>query len=289
MDGVKRLSGTLGRDVRYLVGFFRARPLSVVGLVLVLIFVSLMVFGRSLAPYDPEKASSDFLFPPGPKHWMGTDRAGLDVFSRILVAPQVDLTIGLSAAALAVLIGTPLGVISGYMHNWYGSTIARVFDVLQCLPPFVVAMCLVAFAGQSVSNVIIVIALLNSPLFVRLVRSKVHSVQERKFVEAAACLGNSKWRIMFRHLLPNSLEPVLIQFPVNAGWAILLTSGLSFVGAGVRPPTPEWGAMIAVGAPLLVTGQWWVAMFPGIAVGLCVLGLALSANALEILLDPTRR
>ena len=213
----------------------------------------------------------------------------MDIFSRVISAPQIDLTIGIVATSLAVVIGTPFGVASGYLRGWAGGTIARVFDLLQTLPPFIVAMCLVAFAGSSAINVIVVLALLNAPLFVRLVRSKVYSVRERKFVESAKCLGNSEWRIIFSHLLPNSLEPVLVQFPVNVGWAILMTAGLSFIGAGVRPPTPEWGSMIAIGAPLLITGQWWVAIFPGIAVGLCVLGLALLANSLEIILDPTRR
>lgn len=286
---MKQFIQALGRDIHYLVGFFRRRLLSAFGLFLVLIFFFLMFFGRAVAPYDPEMASPDFLQPPSAKHWLGTDRTGLDIFSRLISAPQIDLTIGIIATAFAVTIGTPLGVISGYLHGWVGGTIARVFDMLQTLPPFIVAMCLVAFAGQSATNVIIVLALLNAPLFVRLVRSKVYSVQQRKFIESAKCLGNSKWRIIFRHLLPNSLEPVLVQFPVNVGWAILMTAGLSFIGAGVRAPTPEWGSMIAIGAPLLITGQWWVAIFPGIAVGLCVLGLALLANALEILLDPTRR
>jgi peptide/nickel transport system permease protein len=156
------------------------------------------------------------------------------------------------------------------------------------MPPFIVAMSLVSFSGPSIQNVIIVLALLQTPIYVRLVRTKVNSIKERKFVEAATCVGNSRWRIISHHLIPNSLEPILIMMPVNVGWSILMAAGLSFVGAGIRPPAPEWGAMIAVGAPLLITGQWWVALFPGLAIGTCVLGLALLANALEILLDPTR-
>jgi peptide/nickel transport system permease protein len=275
--------------LKYVITFFRERPLSMFGAFIVLIYVLLIFFGTAIAPYNPESSTADYLEPPSSEHWLGTDRAGLDIFSRIISAPRIDLTIGIVATSIAALIGVPLGIVSGYVHGWGGSMISRSFDVLQCLPPFVVAMSLVAFGGQSITNVIIVLALLNSPLFVRLVRSKVYSVQERKFIEAAVCLGNSRTRIMLRHLLPNSLEPVLIQFPVNVGWAILMTAGLSFVGAGVRPPTPEWGSMIAIGAPLLATGHWWVGLFPGIAVGICVFGLALVANALEVLLDPTRR
>ena len=276
-------------ELGYLVGFFRERPSASVGLFLVLICVMLMFFGHILAPYDPELATPDFLEPPSARHWLGTDRLGLDIFSRIITAPRIDLTIGIVATTIAALIGTPFGVISGYIHGWLGNTVARAFDILQCLPAFIVAMCLVAFSGPSVVNVIIVLALLISPIFVRLVRSKTYTVMQRTFVESAVCLGNSKWRIVFRHLLPNCLEPVLVQFPVNVGWAILMTASLSFIGAGVRPPTPEWGSMISIGAPLLITGEWWVALFPGMAIGLCVLGLALVGGALEILLDPTRR
>jgi peptide/nickel transport system permease protein len=286
---VRRFLRRLGPNLAYLADFFKTRPLAAFGLCLVSLFLFLTVFGYALAPYDPQLSTDDYLEPPSSKHWLGTDRAGLDIFSRILASPRVDLTIGIAATALSILIGVPFGVISGYMRGWASSATGRVFDVMQCLPPFIVAMCLVAFAGQSVLNVIIVLALLNSPIYVRLVRSKVYSVKQRKFVEAATCTGNSDRRIVFRHLLPNSIEPVLVQFPVQVGWAILMTAALSFVGAGVRSPTPEWGSMIAIGAPLLITGQWWVAVFPGIAVGLCVLGLALLANALEILLDPTRR
>lgn len=289
MDGLRKKTHGIRREGIYLIGFFRKRPLSLLGLAIVMIFVFLTIFGPIIAPYDPEEASADFLEPPSSKHWLGTDRAGLDIFSRIISAPRIDLTIGFVATFLAAIVGVPMGVAAGYLHGWRGSAISRSFDVLNCLPPFIVAMCLVAFAGQSVLNVIIVLALLNTALFVRLARAKVLSVKRRKFVESAISLGNSHTRIMYKHILPNSLEPVLVQFPVVIGWAILTTAGLSFIGAGVRAPTPEWGSMIAIGAPLLITGQWWVAIFPGLAVGICVLGLALLANSLEILLDPTRR
>jgi peptide/nickel transport system permease protein len=275
-------------QLRYLVGFFLVRPLSLFGLGIVVFYMLLMLFGESLAPYDPITPTTEHLTPPSAQHWLGTDRAGLDVFSRLISAPRIDLTIGLSASILGALIGTPLGVVSGYVRGGMGALVARVFDVIQCLPPFIVAMSLVSFSGQSVQNVIVVLALLTSPIYVRLVRSKVNAIKQRKFVEAATCLGNSRWRIIFHHLLPNSLEPVLIMMPVNVGWAVLMAAGLSFVGAGIRPPAPEWGSMISLGAPLIMTGQWWIALFPGLAIGICVLGLALLANALEILLDPAR-
>jgi peptide/nickel transport system permease protein len=213
----------------------------------------------------------------------------MDIFSRIIAAPRIDLTIGIVATLCAATIGLPIGVATGYWRGWASSTIARTMDVVQCLPTFILALSLVAFAGQSATNVIIVLAVLNAPIFARLVRAETYATTQRLFVEAAVATGNSMWRIIFRHLLPNCMRPVLVQIPVNVGWAVLMASGLSFLGAGIRPPTPEWGSMIAIGAPLLITGQWWVGLFPGIALGLCGLGLGLVGSALEVLLDPTRR
>jgi len=255
-----------------------------------MINVSLAIFAPWIVPYDPYAAGvGDYLQPPNRQHWFGTDRIGMDVFSRVISAPRIDLTIGIVATTISVLIGAPLGVFSGYYRGLLSEIIARASDVVQCFPVFIVAMTIVFITGQTVENVIITLAILNTPIFVRLLRSKTYALRERKFLEAARCVGNSELQLLLRHLLPNSLEVVLIQFSVNVGWAILMASGLSFVGAGVRVPTPEWGAMIAVGAPDLITGQWWGALFPGFAVGITVLGLALVGNAVEVVLDPTRR
>jgi peptide/nickel transport system permease protein len=212
----------------------------------------------------------------------------MDVFSRVISAPRTDLSIALIATSLAVLIGSPLGVISGYSRGALGEVIARGLDIVQTFPPFILAMAAVAMAGQDIRNVIVVLAATNAPMFARLLRTRVYALQEARFIEAATAVGNSEPRIIFYHLLPNAWQIVFIQFSVNVGWAILLTAGLSFIGAGVRVPTPEWGSMIAIGAPNIVTGEWWVALFPGLALGITVLGFAILGNAFEVLLDPTR-
>jgi len=278
------------KDVQFAVNYFKGNRLAMIGVLIVTANVFLAIFAPWIVPYDPYAAAvGEHLQPPNRQHWFGTDRIGMDVFSRVIYAPRVDLTIGIVATTISVLIGAPLGVVSGYYRGFLSEIIARASDVIQCFPVFIVAMTIVFIAGQTVQNVIVTLAILNAPIFVRLMRSKTYALRERKFIEAARCVGNSDLQLLFRHLLPNSLEVVLIQFSVNVGWAVLMTAGLSFIGAGVRVPTPEWGAMISVGAPDLITGKWWAAFFPGLAVGVTVLGLALVGSAMEVLLDPARR
>lgn len=278
------------RDLRFALHYLRDNRLAALGVLIVSINVFLAVFSPWIVPHDPYAAGTgESLEPPSREHLFGTDRNGMDVFSRVIYAPRIDLTIGVVATTVSVLIGTPLGILSGYRRGFLSGLIARASDIVQCFPVFIVAMTIVFIAGQTVQNVIITLAVLNSPIFVRLLRTKTYAVREQRYIEAARCLGNSEARIVLQHLLPNCLEPILIQFSVNVGWAILMAAGLSFIGAGVRVPTPEWGAMISVGAPDIVTGQWWVAFFPGLAVGITVLGLAMTGSAVEVLLDPTRR
>jgi peptide/nickel transport system permease protein len=235
------------------------------------------------------------LLPPSSAHFFGTDSTGLDIFSRTIAAPRVDVLIGVTATVLALTSGVAAGVWAGYFSGAGGfagkvsELVMRLMDILQSFPVFILALALAAAAGPSVTNVIAVIAFLNFPVFLRLTRSAVLSTRERPYIEAAHCAGNSELRLMFRHVLPNSLGPSLIAASVSVGQAILITAGLSFVGAGVRVPTPEWGSMISIGAPNMITGQWWPALFPGIALGLTVLGFALVGDGLRYYLDPTRR
>jgi peptide/nickel transport system permease protein len=219
----------------------------------------------------------------------------MDIFSRIIYSARIDLVIAVLGTALSLLIGAPLGLIAGYFSGargvWGGASEAtmRTADVLQAFPVFVLAIALVAALGQSARNVIIAIAFVNIPIYLRLLRTQALSLRERRFIDAARVARSSEMRIVFRHVLPNAMSPAIIQASVNMGWAVLLTAGLSFVGAGVRVPTPEWGSMIAVGAQNMITGQWWPALFPGIAIALTVLGFALIGDSLELMLDPVRR
>ena len=242
-------------------------------------FIFLTIFGPYIAPFPTETADpTNRLIPPGGTHWFGTDENGIDIFSRVLAAPRTDIVIAVVATALSVLIGSPLGVIVALYESRKGAIstagadiFMRLLEVIQSFPVFVFAMVLVAVFSGSLVNIIIAIAFVNMPVFVRLVRSEVLSLVQRPFSEAARAVGNTEMRLGFKHILPNATPTVVVQVSVTVGFAILLTAGLSFVGAGVKPPTPELGAMIASGSKYLIIGQWWPALFPGVALGLIVL------------------
>lgn len=260
----------------------------------------LAAFGEYIVPFSP--IAADFIpnLPPPPLaevpgllwgvingtlaepvHWFGTDSSGFDVFSRVLCAPRIDISIALIANAFAMLIGIPYGLVAGYFRNPATETMMRVSDVLQSFPVFISAMILVALGGQSIFNVILALSLLYSPIYVRLTRAEVLAQKSRGMVEASRAIGTSELKIALTHVLPNSLGPSLVQSSVTIGFAILLTAGLSFVGAGVRPPAPEWGLMISSGANDMVFGQWWTSVFPGVAISLTVFSFAVIGDWLE--------
>ena len=274
----------------------RQHPVFAVGYVLIALIVALALLAPLIAPYDPETANAEItLQSPSGSHLLGTDISGMDVFSRVIFSARIDLVIAVLGTLFSLAIGLPLGVLAGYfagtrgVWSWLAEGIMRVADVLQAFPVFVLAIALVAALGQSARNVILAIAFVNAPIYLRLLRTQALSLRGRRFIDAARVSGSSELRIVFRHILPNAVAPAIIQASVNMGWAVLLTAGLSFVGAGVRVPTPEWGSMIAVGAQNMITGQWWPALFPGIAIALTVLGFALIGDSLELMLDPVRR
>ena len=191
------------------------------------------------------------------------------------------MTIALGGALISLVIGTFLGLIAGFYRNWASEFMMRISDVLQSFPVFITAMILVALSGRQTGNLVLALALVYTPIFVRLTRAEVMAQSERGYVQAALAVGNSRWTIAIKHVLPNSLVPSLVQMSVTIGFAIILTAGLSFVGAGVRPPTPEWGSMIAIGAQQLILGEWWPSVFPGAAISLTVLGYAFVGHTIE--------
>jgi peptide/nickel transport system permease protein len=288
--------GAIAREVRSFWHFARSRPGFLGGLAVVFVTLFLALGGLWIAPYPPEEAlSARAILPPSSSHWMGTDISGMDIFSRVIAAPRIDLTIALVSTAVAFVAGVVLGVISGFFASGRGiwatlsSLIVRGADIFQAFPLFIFALALVGFRGPSVHNVIVALAFLNTPFFLRVTRGAVLHVRERPFVEAARCVGGSGLRLAFVHVMPNALTPALANLSPTIGFSILLTSALSFVGAGVPIPTPEWGSMIAIGAPNMMTGQWWTALFPGLALGTTILGYALVGDGLRYYLDPTRR
>jgi peptide/nickel transport system permease protein len=276
------------------------RGLLRVGATIVAIVTLCALLGPALAPYDPTYASDRVSLPPPPLaawpgllqetwtgartepvHWFGTDSAGLDVFSRTVVAARTDLAVAISATAVSLGLGVLLGLWAGYSSSRGSRWMLRGADLVQSFPVFITAMILVALAGRTTGNLVLAMALLYTPIFVRLTRTEVAGHRGRGYVEAARVLGSPEWRTALVHVLPNSLGPALIQSSVTIGFAILLTAGLSFVGAGVRPPTPEWGLMIANGASQVVLGEWWPTVFPGLAISLTVFGFAALGGALE--------
>lgn len=279
----------------------RARdPLFLLGCAIVALSLLLMVIGPWIAPYDVGRPSDDIAVPPPalaevpgllyavltgaphePIHWFGTDTAGLDVFSRVIAAPRTDVAIALGANLASLVLGSLLGLLAGTARPWLGALVMRLSDLVQAFPVFITGMILVTLAGRSFTTIVLTLALLYTPIYVRLTRAEVLTQRHRGFVDAARALGKGEAFIALRHVLPNALAPALIQASVTVGFAILMTAGLSFVGAGVRPPAPEWGLMIAAGADQIIQGEWWTSVFPGLAISLTVFGYACFGNGLE--------
>ncbi len=285
----------LGR-LRFFLAVLGARPLFALGYAIVAMVVITGALAPFIVPYGPMVADPNvYLLPPGAGHPLGTDGTGMDIFSRVISAPRIDLTIAVVGTFLSAVVGSAIGALAGYYEGqraWrtvLSTVVMRAADVLQAFPVFVFAIALVAVFGQSVRSIVLAITFVNAPIYLRLMRSQVLSIRRMRYVEAAYIAGASDFGILARHVIPNAIAPVLAQLSVNVGWSVLLTAGLSFVGAGVVAPTPEWGSMIAMGFQNVVTGQWWPSVFPGIALGITVFGFALVGSSIEVLADPARR
>jgi peptide/nickel transport system permease protein len=238
------------------------------------LFVIGAIFAPVLAPYGPiELSNTEQLQPPSADHWLGTDQYGMDIFSRLLYAARVDLSVAISAAALAVGIGVPFGALAAYVGGLADDVLQRMVESVQSFPTLLLGMAILAALGSSLVNLVLVIAFVNIPVYTKLTRSVVLPLRDADYVHAARCAGNSTLAIIRRHILPNVSGIIFAQFPVNCAWAIQILAGLSFIGLGVRVPEPEWGAMIKVGADYIVFGQWWVSVFPGLTVFAAVLTL----------------
>lgn len=250
--------------------FVRRKPLAAVGILILAIYVIVALMGPLFVADPLTTNPQDALLPPSAEHWFGTDKFGRDVFARAVYSARLDLSVGVTIAIGAMVIGSAIGVISGYWGSWVDETVMRLTDVVLAFPGFVLALILVAVLGNSIPNVMIAVTVAYIPYFIRLTRAEVLTQREMEYVDGARLAGNGRWRIAFRHVLPNSLRPSFVQATLVAGWSILTVAGLAFLGVGIRPPTPEWGVMVAEGAPDIITGQWWTALFPG---GLIVLAV----------------
>ena len=241
-------------------------------------------------PYDPLASdTAAALKPPSRAHWFGTDQLGRDVFSRVIVATRLDFFIAVASVALVFLMGGLAGVAAGFFGGWTDRIVGRIADTIMAFPLFVLAMGIVAALGNTVQNIVLATAIVNFPLYARVARAEANVRREAGFVQAARLSGNGDFRILLGQILPNIMPIMMVQMSLTMGYAILNAAGLSFIGLGVRPPTAEWGIMVAEGAAFMVSGEWWIAFFPGAALMVAVFCFNLLGDGLRDIVDPQRR
>jgi peptide/nickel transport system permease protein len=265
-------------------------PVTGLAFVLFVLIVLAAVLGPHIVPFDPLASdTSEALKPPNLEHWFGTDQLGRDIFSRVVVATRLDFGIAVWSVVLVFVMGGLAGVAAGFFGGWTDRIVGRIADTIMAFPLFVLAMGIVAALGNTVQNIVLATAIVNFPLYARIARAEANIRREAGFVEAARLSGNSDWRILAFQILPNVFPIMVVQMSLTMGYAILNAAGLSFIGLGVRPPTPEWGIMVAEGAQFIVSGEWWNAFFPGAALMVAVFCFNLLGDGLRDLVDPRRR
>jgi peptide/nickel transport system permease protein len=269
-----RLAGTMR--------LIRARPAFAVGVLLVVAYIAVALIGPSLMPYAPTQTHPDSTFqPPSSAFAFGTDKFGRDILTRVVYATRLDLVIAFAVATSAFVIGSLTGGVVGYYGGWLDDIMMRIVDVMFAFPAFILAMAITGVLGDTVENVIIAVATAYVPYFIRLTRGEMLRVRTRQFADAAVSVGNPRWRVMLVHLLPNALTPSLVQMALVFGWAILDAAGLAFLGLGITPPTAEWGVMVSEGAQRIITGEWWVWLFPGMAIVIAAFAFSLIGDGLR--------
>lgn len=264
-------------------------PLATTGLVLLIVFGLAALLASFIAPYDPaDQILIARLKPPSTAHLLGTDQLGRDIISRLLFGARISLTVGLVVVFSAGFFGTLVGLVAGYAGGIVDEVLMRLTDIFFAFPPLILAMAIAGALGPSLTNAMIAIAVVTWPVYARLVRGQVLALREREFIIAAQSVGVSTPRILWRHLLPNTLAPILVQASFDMGGAILSAAGLSFIGFGAQPPTPEWGVMISEGRKFITT-QPWLSLFPGLAILLTVAAFNLLGDGVRDILDPRLR
>ncbi len=269
---------------------FAENPVSGFAFGLFVILVICALFGPIIVPYDPlasDTAAS--LNGPSWHHWFGTDQLGRDILSRVIVATRLDMSIAFFSVALVFAMGGIAGIAAGFFGGWIDQVVGRTADTIMAFPLFVLAMGIVAALGNTITNIVIATAIINFPLYARIARAEANVRRDAGFVQAARLTGNSEIRILLTQILPNIMPIMMVQMSLTMGYAILNAAGLSFIGLGVRPPTPEWGIMVAEGAGFIVSGDWWIAFFPGLMLMLAVFCFNLLGDGLRDIVDPQRR
>ena len=271
----------------------KSNPLSIIGIAIVSIFIIVGIVSPYIVPYPSDAWGYSYnveatLLPPSRDHPFGTDEMGRDLFSRVVLGTRFSLIIALGVVSISLLIGVVMGLVAGYMGGLIGMVLMRVTDMFLAFPPLLLAIAFAATLGRGLVNVIIALALSWWPWYARLVYIQVSTVKNLPFVDAAKVIGLSPVKIMFRHVLPNSLTPIIVQAALDMGSAILEAAGLSFLGVGIPPPIPEWGLLISQGWAL-INRAWWISLFPGIAIVVTVVGFNLLADTFQEVMDPRLR
>lgn len=281
-------SGAAGENrARSIATYIFGRPSLACGIGILVAYAVVGLAAPLLTQADPSVANSSQIYrQPGGAHLFGTDRFGMDVYARTLYAARLDLMIAFVSVALSCASGMVLGAIAGYLGGAVDWLLMRSIEVLQAFPTLVLAIAVLAAVGQSITGVVLVIAAVGLPYYVRLVRGQIRSLRASPMAESARASGATPVRVMLRHLLPNAAGPALAYASVNAAWSVMIAASLGFLGLGVRIPDAEWGLMISLGAQSILTGQWWVVVFPGVALAGLVAGCYLLSDGLQDLLDP---
>ncbi len=259
------------------------------GIVLVSILIVVALFAKYIAPYNPvEQDLLNRLQKPSLKHLFGTDELGRDVFSRMVYATRVSLSVGFIAVGIATLIGVILGLISGYYGGWVDMIIMRLVDIMLCFPTFFLILLVIAFVKPSIYNIMLVIGLTSWPGLTRYVRAETLKIKSLEYILSAKLAGISSFRILLVHILPNVLVPIVVTFSLGIGSAILTESALSFLGLGVQPPNPSWGNILTSGKDYIYVA-WWLSVFPGLAIFITVVGFNLLGEGLRIYFSPKEK
>ncbi|MGL5088352.1 MAG: nickel transporter permease [Cetobacterium sp.] len=266
----------------------KRNKMALFGLVILVIIILLALFADQIANYDQVVIKQNLrmrLKPPSSQHWLGTDEFGRDIFARLIHGARVSLKVGMLAVGIAIIIGGFLGSLAGYYGGKLDNIIMRIMDIFLAVPSILLAIAIVSALGPNLLNLMVAVSISSIPRYARIVRASVLSIRDQEFIEAARAIGASDTRIIFRHIIPNSLAPVIVQGTLGVANAILATAGLSFIGLGIQPPAPEWGSMLSGGRQYL-RYAWWVTTFPGVSIMITILSLNLLGDGLRDALDP---
>lgn len=275
---------------RTLLSLLLHNRLAALGLTFILIWTVVAVIAPWIAPQDPYVTDmANRLQAPSGSHWFGTDNFGRDILSRVLYGARISIWTGLIAVSISFVIGVPLGGIAAYYGGRTGTIIMRLMDVLLSFPSLVLSMALAASIGAGLTSAMIAVGIVGIPEFARLMFGQTVSLREKEYIEASRAIGVKNTTILYRHILPNALAPLMVQATLGMGFAILTASSLSFLGLGVKPPIAEWGAMISEGREYIISGQWWLVTFPGLSIATSILGFNLLGDGFRDVLDPRLR